>query len=135
MHVEVAAAKISPDEAEHVCVYVQASLQKFKEALEDAKKVWIATDWHLFGLPFRLAHSNSGWNYVQGCRSILTPSLPVCCSKVVELKPEWPKGYSRLGAAHVGLKDWDGAIAAYGKGSNVARPLSHTIELATDSFT
>ena len=36
--------------------------------------------------------------------------------QVVELKPDWPKGYSRLGAAHQGLKEWDQAATAYEKG-------------------
>ena len=36
--------------------------------------------------------------------------------KVVELKPEWPKGYSRLGAALYGLERLDEAIEAYDKG-------------------
>lgn len=36
--------------------------------------------------------------------------------KVTQLKPDWPKGYSRLGAAYFGLKDWDAAVEAYSKG-------------------
>ncbi|XP_072989022.1 hsp70-Hsp90 organizing protein-like [Typha latifolia] len=36
--------------------------------------------------------------------------------KTVELKPDWAKGYSRLGAAHLGLGDAPAAIAAYEKG-------------------
>lgn len=36
--------------------------------------------------------------------------------QVVELKPDWPKGYSRLGAAHQGLKQWDEAATAFEKG-------------------
>lgn len=36
--------------------------------------------------------------------------------KVVELKPDWPKGYSRLGAAHQGLQEFDEAIKAFEKG-------------------
>lgn len=36
--------------------------------------------------------------------------------KVVEIKPDWPKGYSRLGAALHGLHKWDDAVAAYQKG-------------------
>ncbi|OAY68182.1 hsp70-Hsp90 organizing protein-like [Ananas comosus] len=36
--------------------------------------------------------------------------------KTVELKPDWAKGYSRLGAAHLGLGDADAAVAAYEKG-------------------
>ncbi|BDA49920.1 Hsp70-Hsp90 organizing protein 1 [Coccomyxa sp. Obi] len=36
--------------------------------------------------------------------------------KVVELKPDWPKGYSRVGAAAHGANDFDAAIAAYEKG-------------------
>jgi stress-induced-phosphoprotein 1 len=36
--------------------------------------------------------------------------------KTVELKPDWAKGYSRLGAAHLGLGDAASAVAAYEKG-------------------
>ena len=37
-------------------------------------------------------------------------------SQVVEIKPEWPKGYSRLGAAAIGIGDTEKAKAAYEKG-------------------
>ncbi|ONK55966.1 uncharacterized protein A4U43_C10F2770 [Asparagus officinalis] len=36
--------------------------------------------------------------------------------KTVELNPNWAKGYSRLGAAHLGLNNVDDAIRAYEKG-------------------
>jgi stress-induced-phosphoprotein 1 len=36
--------------------------------------------------------------------------------KTVDLKPDWAKGYSRLGAAHLGLGDAASAVAAYEKG-------------------
>mgnify|MGYP003703018455 CR=1 FL=1 len=36
--------------------------------------------------------------------------------KTVELKPDWAKGYSRLGASHLGLGDAASAVAAYEKG-------------------
>ncbi|GJN21708.1 hypothetical protein PR202_gb09214 [Eleusine coracana subsp. coracana] len=36
--------------------------------------------------------------------------------KTVELKPDWAKGYSRLGAANLGLGDAASAVAAYEKG-------------------
>jgi tetratricopeptide (TPR) repeat protein len=39
--------------------------------------------------------------------------------KVVELKPEWPKGYSRVGAAALGAQQYDEAIAAYEKGARL----------------
>ena len=39
--------------------------------------------------------------------------------QVVELKPDWPKGYSRLGAANSGLGAWDAAVEAYQKGEQV----------------
>ena len=42
--------------------------------------------------------------------------------KVVDLKADWPKGYSRLGAAHFGLHQWDAAIEAYQKGARCSRP-------------
>lgn len=44
--------------------------------------------------------------------------------QVVDLKPEWPKGYSRLGAANVGLGNWDDAVDAYKKGSPKFAPPS-----------
>ncbi|GLC51021.1 hypothetical protein PLESTB_000457400 [Pleodorina starrii] len=36
--------------------------------------------------------------------------------KCVELKPDWAKGYSRLGAAYYGLSDFEEAAEAYEKG-------------------
>lgn len=39
--------------------------------------------------------------------------------KTVELKPDWAKGYSRLGAAHVGLGDSQEAVSAYKKGLEI----------------
>ncbi|KAK2973582.1 hypothetical protein RJ640_023232 [Escallonia rubra] len=36
--------------------------------------------------------------------------------KTVELKPYWPKGYSRLGAAQIGLHNYHDAVFAYKKG-------------------
>ena len=36
--------------------------------------------------------------------------------QVVEIKPEWPKGYSRLGAAAIGMGDTERAKAAYENG-------------------
>ncbi|KAK2983272.1 hypothetical protein RJ640_009286 [Escallonia rubra] len=36
--------------------------------------------------------------------------------KTVELKPDWPKGYSRLGATHIGLHNYHDAVSAYKKG-------------------
>lgn len=47
---------------------------------------------------------------------ILDNYVPNCCAQVVELKPDWPKGYSRLGAAHYGLHQHEEAIEAYKKG-------------------
>ncbi|KAG7572890.1 Tetratricopeptide-like helical domain superfamily [Arabidopsis suecica] len=35
--------------------------------------------------------------------------------KTIELKPDWSKGYSRLGAAFVGLSKFEEAIDAYKK--------------------
>ncbi|PKU66170.1 Heat shock protein STI [Dendrobium catenatum] len=36
--------------------------------------------------------------------------------KTVEIKPNWSKGYSRLGAVHLGLVNHEEAIVAYQKG-------------------
>ena len=41
------------------------------------------------------------------------------CMQVVELKPDWPKGYSRVGAAAHGAQDFDAAVAAYEKGARM----------------
>ncbi len=42
--------------------------------------------------------------------------ITICLLQVVELKPDWGKGYSRLGAAHHGLQHLDEAVNAYQKG-------------------
>jgi stress-induced-phosphoprotein 1 len=39
--------------------------------------------------------------------------------KCVEMKPEWPKGYSRLGGALYGKRKFGDAVAAYKKGLNI----------------
>jgi stress-induced-phosphoprotein 1 len=39
--------------------------------------------------------------------------------KTVELKPDWTKGYSRLGAANVGLGQLDEAVTSYKKGLDI----------------
>jgi len=39
--------------------------------------------------------------------------------KTVELKPDWAKGYSRLGAAYFGLNQFDQAMDAYDRGLKV----------------
>ncbi len=45
------------------------------------------------------------------------PELWDMMGQVVELKPDWPKGHSRLGTAKQGLGDWDDAIDAYKRGT------------------
>ena len=49
--------------------------------------------------------------------AILCPAWE--CIQVVELKPDWPKGYSRVGAAAYGAGDYDAAIEAYEKGTHI----------------
>ncbi|KAL1559750.1 Hsp70-Hsp90 organizing protein 2 [Salvia divinorum] len=39
--------------------------------------------------------------------------------KTVELKADWGKGYSRLGAAHIGLQSYNDAVSAYRKGLEI----------------
>jgi len=39
--------------------------------------------------------------------------------KTVELKPDWSKGYSRVGAAYVGLNNYNDAVLAYRKGLKI----------------
>jgi len=36
--------------------------------------------------------------------------------KVIKMKPDWPKGYSRLGAAFHGKNEWKDAVDAYKQG-------------------
>ncbi|VFR01952.1 unnamed protein product [Cuscuta campestris] len=43
----------------------------------------------------------------------------VDAQRTVKLKPDWSKGYLRLGAAHLGLHQHDESIAAYGKGLDI----------------
>ena len=51
--------------------------------------------------------------------------------KIVQLKPDWPKGYFRLGEAHFGLGHFDEAVAAYTKGLAVT---AYTKGLACDPY-
>ena len=51
--------------------------------------------------------------------------------KTVQLKPDWPKGYFRLGEAHFGLGHFDEAVAAYTKGLAVT---TYTKGLACDPY-
>ncbi|KAF0893729.1 hypothetical protein E2562_029404 [Oryza meyeriana var. granulata] len=46
----------------------------------------------------------------------LYPEALADAEKTVALRPDWAKGYSRLGAARLGLGDAAGAVAAYEKG-------------------
>ncbi|KAK1406625.1 hypothetical protein QVD17_42095 [Tagetes erecta] len=39
--------------------------------------------------------------------------------RTVDLKPDWSKGYSRLGEAHHGLRQYEEAVSAYKKGFKV----------------
>jgi hypothetical protein len=57
------------------------------------------------------------------CKSVLLP-LPATCAgafvlQCVELKSDWAKGYSRLGAAYYGLQEWENAIKAYEDGEQL----------------
>lgn len=52
----------------------------------------------------------------------------------VSLKPEWPKGYSRLGAAYHGLEMWGDAIEAYEKGLKLD-PASQQLQTALKEAT
>lgn len=54
--------------------------------------------------------------------SAFTPALEDA-QKTVELKPDWAKGYSRLGAAYYGLQQWDDAVEAYTKGRRRPRSM------------
>lgn len=48
-----------------------------------------------------------------------TVFVNVSCAvlQVIKLKRDWPKGYSRVGAAYSGLKQWHEAIEAYEQGN------------------
>ncbi|KIZ02055.1 Heat shock protein STI [Monoraphidium neglectum] len=49
--------------------------------------------------------------------------------KCVELKRDWPKGYSRLGAAYFGLEEWEEAVKAYEDGLHID-PSNHALQSA-----
>lgn len=49
----------------------------------------------------------------------------VALLQVVDLKPQWPKGYSRVGAAAIGLGDTEKAKAAYEKGAPFTPPCAY----------
>lgn len=98
---------------------VQASLKDYDGALDDAREVSsvgavntseiqagtvLATDQHERpGLPPAATLAPDSWHRL-------------CCVQCVSLKPDWGKGYSRLGAAYFGLEEWDKAIEAYDTG-------------------
>jgi hypothetical protein len=72
----------------------QAALSKFTEALADAQKAR------------RAGRRRSR----RACAARLLTRAPFA-AQTVELKPDWAKGYSRLGAALHGLRDYDEASA------------------------
>lgn len=47
----------------------------------------------------------------------------------VTLKPQWSKGWARLGAAHVGLQEWSEAKEAFGKAMEL-EPDEHALQRA-----
>ncbi len=55
------------------------------------------------------------------------------CRQAVELKPDWPKGYTRVGAAAFHLRDWPAATKAYEKGAppEPAHALRYQLTLMT----
>lgn len=60
-------------------------------------------------------------NQLRGARAPLTsaptPTPARAAPQCVELKRDWAKGYSRLGAAYFGLEQWDEAIKSYEDGA------------------
>ena len=55
---------------------------------------------------------------MEACHRLGAAKTPVAdAPQVVEIKPDWPKGYSRLGGALAGLRQWDEAKTAYEKGA------------------
>ena len=53
----------------------------------------------------------------------MTYSVPAAAGvavQAVDLKPDWPKGYTRVGAAAFHLQDWKKATASYEKGASHA---------------
>ena len=57
-----------------------------------------------------------------------------CTLQVVEMKPDWPKGYSRLGAAAIGLGETEKAKAAYEKGARPQRTAASASCMAPQSL-
>ena len=85
---------------------MQASLQRYDEALTDAEKVGSHVAMHLTP------------GILPACQPYAVGTELHASVQVVELKPEWPKGYSRLGAAAIGLGDTAKAKGAYEKGAH-----------------
>jgi hypothetical protein len=63
-------------------------------------------------------HSLTPWDAAALAAALTAPHLdsPQC----VELKPDWGKGFSRLGAAYFGLEEWEEAVKAYEDGARGA---------------
>ena len=57
-------------------------------------------------------YSNRSGSY---CASQKYAQAAADARKVIELKPDWPRGHTRLGAALQGQKDWEGAANAFRK--------------------
>lgn len=71
--------------------------------------------------------------YATALFSSVPPCDPCCCPatcagafvlQCVELKSDWAKGYSRLGAAYYGLQEWENAIKAYEDGKQLLRSMA-----------
>ena len=54
-----------------------------------------------------------------------------CVLQCVEVKPDWAKGYSRLGAAYYGLEEWEDAVKAYEDGEQMAYSSSTSLWCST----
>lgn len=57
-------------------------------------------------------YSNRSGSY---CASQKYQQAAADARKVIEIKPDWPRGHTRLGAALQGMRDWEGAANAFRK--------------------
>ena len=51
-------------------------------------------------------------------------------NKCIDLKPDWPRGHSRRGAAYMGLKSWRAALGAFEKGLELEPTNAYMLEEA-----
>lgn len=98
---------------------MQASLQDYEGALEDAEQVRMCEAGCRLVSPCGASGHGAGsacWRWRHRMLMCRPSHMTGFMIQVVKIKADWPKGYSRLGGALSGLQRWDEAVSAYQKG-------------------